>query len=100
MIKAYESQTVHSAMIDAIVAQEIERQNSVRVAELEAENARLRAELELRRQKDGRIYSKLIESAERDYPVPARASFVGAVWWSVLGWVILAFGALFDALGV
>lgn len=52
MIKAYEGQTVHNAMIDAIVKQEIERQNNARVAALEAENARLRDELALRRQSD------------------------------------------------
>ena len=100
VIKAYDGQRVHSAMIDAIVAQEMQRQTDARVKELEAEVARLEAELEIRKQRDGRMFSRFIADAERDYPEPGRGTLVGKVGWALLGWLVLAFSALFDALGV
>lgn len=100
MIKAYEGQTVHNAMIDAIVRQEMERQNNARVAELEAENARLRDELALRRQKDAAVYTRFIRDAARDYPEPRRGTRLGDVLWALVGYVVLGFGALFERLGV
>ena len=80
MIKSYDGQTVRSAMIDAIVAQEMERRTDERVAALEAEVERLTTELELRKSREGRIYT----------------------WfgWALAGYAVLAFGALFDALGL
>lgn len=100
MIKSYDTQTVSSAMIDAIVAQEMERQTDGRVAELEAEVSRLRAELEMRKAHDGRLYTRFIESVARDYPEPKRGTRLGDIGWALAGYVVLAFGALFDALGV
>lgn len=100
MIKSYDGQTVSSAMIDAIVAQEMERQTDGRVAELEAEVTRLNAELEMRKAHDGRLYTRFIASVNRDYPEPARGTRLGDIGWALAGYVVLAFGALFDALGV
>ena len=100
MIKAYEGQTVHNAMIDAIVKQEIERKNNARVAALEAENARLRDELALRRQKDAAVYTRFIEYAARDYPEPGPGTKLGDILWALVGYVVLGFGALFERLGV
>ena len=100
MIKSYEGQTVRSAMIDAIVAQEMQRQRSEREAALEAENARLREELALRRMHDGRIYTRFIEDARRDYPEPERGTLAGKIAWALLGWIVLGFTSLFEGLGM
>lgn len=100
MIKAYESQCVHNAMIDALVAQEIRRQNCARIEELEKENARLREALELRRLKDRYVYTRFVEDAERNYPEPDRGSLLGRIGWGLYGMLVLAFGALFDRLGM
>lgn len=100
MIKSYEGQTVHNAMIDAIVAQEMKRQTNERVAELEAEVERLTTELELRKAREGRIYTRFIEDARRDYPEPVRGTRLGNIGWALAGYVVLGFGALFDALGI
>lgn len=100
MIKSYDGQIVHNAMVDAIVQQEMQRQRSEREAALEAENARLREELALRRMHDGRIYTRFIEDARRDYPEPERGTRLGDIGWALAGYVVLAFGALFDALGL
>lgn len=100
MIKSYEGQRVHNTMIDELVRQEMARQTDARVKELEAEVARLNAELEIRKQRDGRMFSRFIQDAERDYPEPGRGTLVGRIGWALLGWLVLAFSALFDALGV
>ena len=52
MIKSYDTQTVGSAMINAIVAQEVKRQRDARVAALESENAELRRKLEIRKRRE------------------------------------------------
>lgn len=100
MIKSYDGQTVRSAMIDAIVAQEMERRTDERVAELEAEVARLTAELELRKAHDGRIYTRLIERARQDYPEPPRSTRPGAIGWALVGYIVLAFAALHEGVGI
>ena len=100
MIKSYDGQTVRSAMIDAIVAQEMERRTDERVAELEAEVERLTTELELRKSREGRIYTRFIEAVNRDYPEPVRGTKLGNIGWALAGYAVLAFGALFDALGL
>ena len=100
MIKAYDGQTVRNAMIDALVAQELERQRSMRETELEGEIARLRDELAMRRQKDAYIYGRLVEDAREHYPDPERVTLIERAAWAVIGWVVLAFGALFERLGV
>lgn len=100
LIKSYASQRVNNTMINALVKQEIARQNCARIAELEAENARLREELELRRQKDRYVYTRFMEDAEHNYAEPDRGSVLGRIGWALIGWAVLAFGALFDGLGV
>lgn len=100
MVKSYDGQRVHSAMIDAIVAQEMQRQTDARVKELEAEVERLEAELAMRKQRDGRMFSRFVEAVERDYPAPGRGTAIGRAFWALVGWLVLAFGALFDGLGV
>ena len=87
-------------MIDAIVAQEMQRQTDARVKELEAENKRLREELELRKLHDERLFTRCIADAERDYPEPERGTLLGKIGWALLGWVVLGFATLFDGLGM
>lgn len=100
VISAYPGQKVHNAMIDALVKQEINRQNCARIEELEAEVARLKEELELRRQKDKYVYSRFVEDAERNYADQDKGSLLNRIIWALLGYGILAFGTLFDKLGV
>ena len=68
--------------------------------ELEAEVERLEAELAMCRQRDGRLYTRFVEAVERDYPAPGRGTAIGRAFWALVGWLVLAFGALFDGLGV
>ena len=100
LIKSYETQRVNNSMINALVKQEIERQNCARIAELEAEVARLREELELRKQKDRYVYTRFLEDAEQHYAEPDPGTRLGRIGWALIGWAVLAFGALFDGLGV
>lgn len=93
MIKSYEGQTVGSAMIDAIVAQEIRRQKTVREAELEAEVNTLRRELEIRKRQDAEIYTQFVDE-------PVDHSVISDIYWALVGWVVLIFAALSDALRV
>ena len=100
MIKSYDGQRVHNAMIDELVRQEIARQNVARIAELEAEVKRLEGEMELRKLHDERLYTRCIADAERDYPEPERETLLGKIGWALLGWVVLGFATLFDGLGM
>lgn len=100
MIKSYEGQRVHNTMIDELVRQEMARQTDARVAELEAENARLREELELRKMHDRRWYTRFVAEAERDYPEPERGTLAGKIAWALLGWIVLGFTSLFEGLGM
>jgi hypothetical protein len=100
MIKSYEGQTVSNAMIDAIVAQEIQRQKTAREAELEAEVKSLQMELDLRKTRDTAIYTRFIDDADRDYAYVDEHSMISDIYWAVIGWIVLAFAALFDAVGV
>lgn len=100
MIKAYEGQKVSNAMVDALVAQELERQRRQWEAEQEREKELLRMELDMRRQRDAQVFTHFIEQARRDYPEPARGTLLGGIGWALVGWLVLAFGALFDRLGV
>lgn len=99
MIKAYDGQVVHNAMIDAIVAQEIQRQRSQREAEMQREIDALRMELELRKQKDGHIYTRFISDAEREYPAPSKGNIVTRAMWAVIGWAVLGVAWLNEVLG-
>ena len=93
MIKSYDTQTVGSAMINAIVAQEVKRQRDARVAALESENAELRRKLEIRKRRE-----RQASKAARAIPAPRRP--LSGVWWAVVGWTVLAAGAIKDRLGV
>lgn len=97
MIKAYETQKVGNSMINAIVEQEIKRQKDIRDAELKAQNDRLRMHVQMQ---ERRIDDLMQEKLARDYCQPERGNALGVIWWALVGWTVLAFGALFDALGV
>lgn len=96
MIKAYDGQVVHNAMIDAIVAQELSRQHTAREAEMQREIDALRMELDLRKRKDAHIYTRFITAAERDYPAPREGTVIGKALWAVVGWLVLGAHWLVD----
>lgn len=100
MLTAYDTQKVGNALIQAVVADEIKRQKTEREAELEAEVKRLNMELDLRKQRDQRIYTRFIDEAERNYSDEERHGILTDILWTLYAWLILAFGALFDALGL
>ena len=100
MIKSYEGQRVHNAMIDELVRQEMARQTDARIAELEAENARLREELELRKMHDRRWYIRFVADANEHYPEPEHGTLAGKIAWALLGWIVLGFTSLFEGLGM
>lgn len=95
MIKAYDGQTVHNSMIDALVAQEIQRQRAIddrtraaAVAELERSAAMLRIT-------SRKHWRRLIRQARRDYadnPQPGRmARTLLGLWGLVCYGVALAY---------
>ena len=108
MIKAYNGQRVHNAMIDQLVQQEVirimaerEREEAEKEAEREKEIQRLRVELELRRKRDPRIYTALIRDARHRYWFdPGSQCFIARAWWALVGWAVLGFWALVDRMGV
>ena len=108
MIKAYDGQRVHNAMIDELVQQEVirimaerEREEAEREKEREREIKRLRVELELRRKRDPRMYTALIKDAEDRYWFdPGSQCFIARAWWALVGWTVLGFWALVDRMGV
>lgn len=93
MIKAYDTQTVGNAMINAIVAQEVRKQQ-----------ARLREEnewLKMCRQYDQRRIDRLMrDRMERRYPTRARKSILSSILWALVGWTVLGFDSLIERLGV
>lgn len=100
MLKAYETQKVGNALIQAVVAEEIKRQKTAREAELEAQVKQLSMELELRKQRDRKTFTRFIDEANRYYRANERHNAITDILWTLYAWTILAFGALFDALGL
>lgn len=101
MITSYDTQKVSNALIQAVVMDEIKKQKTAREEELEAENNRLKRELELRKQRDRRIYATFIDDADRYYAAEQQHHWgLNDILWTLYAWLILAFGALFDALGI
>lgn len=108
MIKSYNGQRVHNAMIDQLVQQEVirimaerEREEAEKEAEREREIRRLQAELELRRKRDPRIYTTLIRDADDRYWFdPGSRCFIARAWWALVGWTVLGVAALMDRMGV
>lgn len=99
MIAAHEGQQVHNSLIDALVAQEIRRQNDARVAEALAGKKQAEDDAQLMRRAYIEFWTERIMDAHELYsrnPEPGRAAraLLGAV-----GLVVLAFAALFDAVG-
>ena len=95
MIKAYDTQSVSNAMINALVAQELQRQKTMREAELENKVRDLEMELELRKQRDASIYSRLLESSEYH---AEEGGAVSSILWAIIGYLVLAFGWLGDVI--
>ena len=95
MIKAYETQSVSNTKINALVAQELQRQKTMREAELEDRVMELEMELELRRQRDNTLYSRLLESSEYH---DSEHGVVSSIMWAIIGYLVLAFGWLGDVI--
>ena len=96
MIAAHEGQAVHNSLIDAIVAQEIRRQNNAELAEALAAGKRAKDESELMRRAYREYWQEKIDDANDMYewnPAHGRAfrALAGAA-----GVVVLAFAALFE----
>lgn len=108
MIVSYEGQSVHNSIVDALVAQEVERQMAVyrreeaaRTVALLNEINRLHGMIDMREDRDRRTYAEKIADAELAYAIPRQSRLTGvlsACWWGLVGFTVEAFGALFDAL--
>lgn len=99
LIAAHEGQEIHSSWIDAIVAQEIRRQNDARVAEAQAARKQAEDDAQLMRRAYSEFWNERIADANELYsrnPEPGRTAraLLGA-----FGLVVLAFAALFEAVG-
>ena len=103
MIQAYAGQSVHNAMVDAIVAEELRRQQAARAAEetrkAEArsrEMRELRMRLAMSRAQNERLNAQLIEKTGRAYRQPERRPVRDALW-GLYGLAVLAAAALAEA---
>ena len=107
MIASYETQTVHSAIIDALVEREVERrldvyrrQEAERTMALLREIDRLHGLLDIRRGHDARLYGQLIDGAGREYRQKRRRGILhrlGDVWWGAVGLIVEGVGELVDS---
>lgn len=89
MIAAHEGQEIHSSWIDAIVAQEIQRQNDARVAEAQAARKAAEDDAQLMRRAYSKFWTERIADANVRYshnPAHGRAAMVMA---GVIGLVVL-----------
>ena len=105
IITSYDTQSIGNSVVTALVSQELARQ-SARRAEEEArraeqtrrEIAALRAQLQLRKDRDERYYREKILEARRAYAPPEPhgpvAEFLSGVCWGAVGMIVLAFDAL------
>ena len=106
MITSFETQTVHNSLLDALVAQEVERrvaeirmQEAARTVALLNEIDRLHGLLLMRQGHDARMYARAIADAERDYgqrPHRKLTRRLGDVWWGAVGLLVEGFGEIID----
>jgi hypothetical protein len=100
IIAAHEGQTVHNSLIDAIVAQEIRRQNDARLAEALAGKKEAEDEVQLMKRAYREYWQGKIIDARDQYarnPDPGPAARAALVAWAL---VALGFDALFRAVGI
>ena len=98
MIAAHEGQTVHNSLIDAIVAQEIRRQNDARLAEALAGKKEAEDEVELMKRAyreywQGKIIDARDQYARNPDPGPAARAAAGiaglVIYVAASGWARL-----------
>lgn len=107
IVKSYETQSIKNSLIQALVAEELKKQKTKREKELEdkileqqALIDKLQMEHDMRKQRDKKTYRKFMDEADRYYFAEPSHNALAAVWWTMIGWLVLAFGSLFDALGM
>lgn len=91
MIAAHEGQTVHNSMIDALVAQEIRRQNDARLAKALAARKRAEDQSELMRAAYLAYWQEKIDDAVALYswnPAPGPAARLLLGLWALVWWII------------
>ena len=97
LIASHEGQEIHSTLIDALVAQEIRRQNNEQLAAALAGKKEAEDEAELMRKAYREYWQEKIDDANEMYqwnPTHSCAFRTLLVGWAL---VALAFGALFEA---
>lgn len=100
MVVSYDTQRVGGEMINAIVAQEIKRQKTAREAELEQTVNDLQMQLDLRKQHDAKLYTRFVDDDRRRYSYEHNDGVLATIWWALVGWTVLAVGALIDLVRV
>ena len=91
IIAAHEGQEVHNSLIDALVAQEIRRQNDARVAEALAAKQRAEDEAALMRRAYSEYWTGKIDDSAALYsrnPRPGRLATAALVAWALVALVI------------
>ena len=104
MIKTYEGQQVHSSLIDALVSQEIRRQQNAQLAEVLAAGRRAQDENALMRRVYNEYWRERIEDAEALYnqnPSPGRiARALGGLYGLAIYLIAKEWRRLMAALGM
>ena len=100
MIKAYEGQIVHNSMIDALVAQEIERRETSQLDEARAALAAAEKDRDLMRRVYNAYWLDEIVDARMAYGENRRPGPVARAGLIALAYVALAWERLTRALGI
>ena len=96
MIVTYEGQEVHSSLIDAIVAQEIRRQNNIELAEALAAKKQAEDKSELMRRAYQELWQEKIDDANEKYQWNPDHGSAYRLMAGAAALVVLAFAALFE----
>lgn len=88
LIAAYSGQRVMSGMLDRIVAQEVERREHESEAARKAEMDALKAQVDIRRDRETAYWREKIAQADAMYGGSRRPGPVGRVVWGLVGLIV------------
>lgn len=89
MIRTYDGQCVHNSFIDALVAQEIKRQNAEREREHAAEMKTVEVQRDMMRRGYAGYWEHEIRKARRKYGRNPKPSRFSRALWGAVGLIVL-----------